>query len=165
MSKAFTREDDDAPEAPAIARPASALPPGAANWMTADGWSRSQQELASLYAQRTSHLAAGTWTRSMDQRLVDLEFSLSTAEVISHDELTELVRFGDVVRVRAEDSTERNFRIVGVDETDLDRGWVSWLSPIARALLGARQGERVTFRFPTGEMKLEIVSISNATDG
>ncbi len=101
----------------------------------------------------------------MDQRLVDLEFSLSTAEVISHDELTELVRFGDVVRVRAEDSTERNFRIVGVDETDLDRGWVSWLSPIARALLGARQGERVTFRFPTGEMKLEIVSISNATDG
>lgn len=164
MSKAFTREDDDAPEAPAMARPAFALPPGAANCMTADGWTRLQQELASLCAQRTSHLAEGTWTRSMEQRLVDLEFALSTAEVVSHDEPTELVRFGDVVRVRAEDRTESSYRIVGVDETDLDRGWVSRLSPIARALLGARRGERVTFRFPTGEMKLEIVSISNATD-
>ncbi len=49
---------------------------------------------------------------------------------------------------------------MGADEVDLDRGWVSWLSPIAKALLNAQLGERVTFRFPSGEEQLQIVRIS-----
>jgi transcription elongation factor GreB len=49
---------------------------------------------------------------------------------------------------------------VGIDETDLDRNWVNWLSPIARALINARLGERVRFRFPAGEEELEVVRIA-----
>jgi transcription elongation factor GreB len=47
-----------------------------------------------------------------------------------------------------------------VDETDIDRGWVSWLSPVAKALLTARRGDHVRFKFPSGEEELEIVNIT-----
>ncbi len=62
--------------------------------------------------------------------------------------------------VRDSTGEESTYRIVGVDETDFDRGWVSWQSPIARALLNARRGERVPFSFPSGEEELEIVAVS-----
>ena len=61
--------------------------------------------------------------------------------------------------VRERNGEAARYRIVGVDETDIDRGWVSWLSPIAKALLNARLGQRVRFRFPSGEAELEIVDI------
>ncbi|MBI4660573.1 MAG: GreA/GreB family elongation factor [Verrucomicrobia bacterium] len=48
---------------------------------------------------------------------------------------------------------------VGIDETDIDRNWISWLSPIAKALLNARLGQGVRFKFPSGEEELEILSI------
>jgi len=54
---------------------------------------------------------------------------------------------------------------VGIDETDLDRDWVSWLSPIAKALLHARLGQQIHFHFPSGEEDLEIVSIEYFTTG
>lgn len=68
--------------------------------------------------------------------------------------------FGASVDVRDSRGVESSYRIVGVDETDIDRGWVSWLSPIAKALNNARVGERVKFRFPSGEEKLEILRVS-----
>ena len=71
-----------------------------------------------------------------------------------------LFRSGASVIVRGRAEEESVFRIVGVDETDIDRGWVSWLSPVAKALLNARVGDRVAFRFPTGEDVLEVVRIT-----
>ena len=56
-------------------------------------------------------------------------------------------------------SEETRYRIVGIDETDAERGWASWLSPIARALLHTRLGQRVRFKFPSGEDELESVGI------
>ena len=61
--------------------------------------------------------------------------------------------------MRRSDGEEDCYRIVGVDEIDLERSWVSWASPIARALLNARVGERVRFKFPSGEEELEIMQI------
>ena len=163
MSKAFTREDDDAPEEAVVARPNSALPPGAKNWMTADGAQRLQKELRSLQEQRMGSLGAEVWRHALSQRAADLEYALATAEVVApEDGGCEEVRFGATVQVRERDGAQCSYRIVGVDETDLDRGWVSWLSPIARALLGARRGQRVTFSFPSGEKELEIVAINDA---
>ena len=52
-----------------------------------------------------------------------------------------------------------SYRIVGADEIDLDQDWVSWVSPIARALLNARLGQRVPFKFPSGETELEVIRI------
>ena len=164
MSKAFTREDDDAPEEPVTARPNPALPPGAKNWMTADGAERLREELRLLSEQRAGSPGAEGWRRAQAQRLADLEYTLATAEVVGPaGGACEEVRFGVSVEVRENDGVQRSYRIVGVDETAPDRGRVSWLSPIARALLGARRGERVTFKFPSGEKELEIVAITDAT--
>lgn len=57
-------------------------------------------------------------------------------------------------------SEEFRYRIVGVDEADFDRGWVGWQSPLARALLGRRIGERVTLLTPAGERSLEVLRLS-----
>lgn len=62
--------------------------------------------------------------------------------------------------MRERNGCESHYRIVGVDEADIDRNWVNWLSPIAKALLNARLGQRVRFKFPSGEEELEIVGIT-----
>jgi transcription elongation factor GreB len=158
MSKAFTREDDAAHEERVRPRPNPTLPPGATNWMTADGFKRFQDELQSLHEQRS----AQKWSREMEQRLVDLEYLLSIVEVVSAtNAASDEVRFGSTVTVRDEAGDEQKYRIVGLDETDMDRGWVSWISPIARALMGAKLGQHVKFRFPAGEKELLIVSIAD----
>jgi transcription elongation factor GreB len=157
MSKAFTREDDDAPDERVRPKPNPALPPGATNWVTADGFKRFQDELQSLQEQRS----APTWNREMEQRLVDLEYLLSTVEVVAAtDNNSHEVRFGSMVTVRDEAGEEQKYRIVGLDETDTDCCWVSWISPIARTLMGTKLGQRVKFRFPAGEMELLVTAIT-----
>jgi transcription elongation factor GreB len=64
------------------------------------------------------------------------------------------------VTVRESDGSETSYRIVGVDETNADENRVSWMSPIAKALLNRKQGERIRFKFPSGEETLEIIEIS-----
>jgi transcription elongation factor GreB len=71
-----------------------------------------------------------------------------------------VVRFGACVTVRESDGGEASYRIVGVDESDADKNWVSWMSPIAKALLNRKRGEQVRFKFPSGEETLEIIEIS-----
>jgi transcription elongation factor GreB len=97
----------------------------------------------------------------VDQRIAYLQESLRTAEVTPpppppHD----VVRFGATVSVRDARGQEARYRIVGVDEADHARDEVSWLAPIAKALLNARLGQRVPFRFPAGMIELEIRKIN-----
>jgi transcription elongation factor GreB len=170
MSKAFTRESDDAPELPARRPRASPLPPGARNYLTPDGAARLRAELEELLQKERPRLSPGSETatkpesrrllQALDARIAELERVLHTAVVVPMPALPhEQVRFGATVLVRDRNGEEARYRIVGVDETDIDRGWVSWLSPIARALLNARVGQRVHFQFPSGEAELEIVEI------
>lgn len=165
MSRAFVRESDDAPDLP-IARPAMALPEGAKNYMTADGAARLRDELRELVEERRPSLVSSSdpdakrQVLALDQRIAQLEQSLSSAEIVTAPDRLDVVRFGATVTVRRVNQDEDEYRIVGVDEIDFDRGWVSWLSPIAKALLNAEQGARVKFRFPSGEEELEIVRIA-----
>jgi len=170
MSKAFTREDDDAPERP-LPRPASfALPPGVKNYLTADGARRMREELAGLLETGRPRLAAqsdGDEARQslldVDQRIRQLQQALHAAVVVSPPAMPDeqrRVRFGATVIVRRRDGSESSYRLVGAPEVDLDRGWVSFFSPIARALLNAQAGQRVQFKFPSGEEELEIVGIT-----
>jgi len=97
----------------------------------------------------------------LGQRIAHLRQSLDSAVIVPRPiGPQDRVRFGATITVREDDGEEACYRIVGVDETDLDRGWVSWLSPIAKALLNARIGQRVRFKFPSGEEELEIVNIA-----
>lgn len=167
MSRAFVREFDDAPELP-LARQASALPPGAKNYLTSSGAHRLREELRRLVERDRPRLLAASddpdakrKLLALDQRIQQLEASLRSAEIVPPppSETRDAVRFGATVTIRRSDGEEDVYRIVGVDEIDLERGWVSWASPIARALTNARVGERVPFRFPSSEESLEITKI------
>jgi len=168
MSKAFTREENDGRDLPDLPPPVAILPEGARNYITAAGAENLRRDLAELVNQKRPALVAATddpeakrQLTALDQRIYQLEQSLQSAEVLAPPAgEPDTVRFGATVTVRDSTGEESTYRIVGVDETDFDRGWVSWQSPIARALLNARRGERVPFSFPSGEEELEIVVVS-----
>ncbi|HEX2860652.1 MAG TPA: GreA/GreB family elongation factor [Lacunisphaera sp.] len=166
MSKAFTREDDLFEE-PLRPSPRPLLPAGVKNYMTPAGHERMRAELARLKDERPQ-LVEGTLTdvelrrelAQLDQRISSLERSLAGAEVVpAPNPPGDLVRFGSTVTVRDGRGETMRYRIVGVDEADFARDEVSWRSPIARALLNARLGQRVPFRFPSGSTELEILRI------
>jgi transcription elongation factor GreB len=69
------------------------------------------------------------------------------------------IRFGATAEVRYPSGDVETFRIVGVNEIDLDRNWISWQSPLARALMNAKAGETVRWRSPAGEQRLEVLSV------
>ena len=168
MSKAFTRESDDAPEPPVRPRAVPSLPPGAKNYLTPDGARKLNGELDELTNVERPPLAAakadaeaGRRLSQIDQRITHLQRSILTAEIVPPPAAPwDTVRFGATVTVREPSGEETRYRLVGVDETDLDRDWISWLSPVARALLNARLGQFVKFKFPAGEKALEIVGIT-----
>jgi transcription elongation factor GreB len=171
MSRAFVRESDF-PQLPELPPQVSPLPPGAKNYLTPGGAQRLRAELTRLLETERPRLAAAPLDDTdakrelqvLDQRIRYLQESLRTADVMPPpDGPIDVVRFGATVTVREKNSTETHYRIVGVDETDLDRNWVSWLSPIARALMNAKLGERVTFKAPRGAKELEIVGIEYET--
>lgn len=168
MSRAFVRESDF-PQLPELPPQVSPLPPGAKNYLTSGGADRLRGDLQRLLTAERPRLAAAPADDTdakrelqvLDQRIRYLQESLRTAEVTPATAgPTDVVRFGTTVKVREKDGTEITYRIVGVDETDLDRNWVSWLSPIARALMNAKHGDRVMFKAPRGAKELEIVAIS-----
>ena len=167
MSKAFTRESDF-PDLPPRPRPASVLPAGAKNYLTTRGAAQLQQELDRLMNTERPRLVAAQQNEDIKDQLSETDFriqylqeTLRTAVIVSPPPVADdTVRFGATVKVRESDGAESNYRIVGVDETDIDRNWVSWLSPVAKALLNARVGQRVRFKFPSGETELEILGVA-----
>ena len=146
----------------------SPLPPGAKNYVTPEGAKRLKVELDRLVdverpqAATASDHGTSERVQALDERIHQLRRSLESAVVVNPPTGKEdRVRFGATVTVRTEpEGEERRYRIVGVDETDIERGWVSWVSPIAKALLTARLGDRVQVRLPSGEKELEIVGIA-----
>lgn len=167
MSKAFTREETDGPDIPDLPPLTSTLAPGARNYITAAGAQKLRDELQQLIENTRPALArspddpdAKRQLARVDQRIMQLEESLQSSEIVTpSDGPADVVRFGATVTVRESDGNEANYRIVGVDETDIERGWVSWMSPIAKALLNRKRGERIRFKFPSGEETLEILEI------
>jgi transcription elongation factor GreB len=152
MSKAFTKEDDGKEEPTPRPLP-SALPPGAKNYLTPDGAQRLRAELdASVQAGRS------------DDRTKELIRILDSAVMVGPpSEDLDIVRFGAVVRVRSLPSGETaRYRIVGVDETDVARGHISWVSPVAKALLSATVGDRVRVAVPSGQRELEVLEVTYA---
>jgi len=165
MSKAFTREDDSADTTVPV-RQWPKVPPGAKNYLTAAGAQSLRKELNQLLEQERPRLASTAdddgrrQLQAVDQRIAHLQQSLDTAEIVeAPPEPRTHVRFGATVRVREKQGDEVSYRIVGVDEADVDRDWISWCSPLARALLNAELGKRVRFRVPAGEQELEILNI------
>lgn len=168
MSKAFTREDDQ-PDQPVVARRLSPLPPGTRNLTTAGGARRMREEISRLQAERDQLAgrekdpAVLQSLATLDQRIRNLDESLQTVVIVPPPTTPDqVVRFGATVTVRESDASTSSYQIVGVDEVDLDRNCISWLSPLAKALLNRRAGDRVRLQAPGGERKLEIVAVTHS---
>jgi transcription elongation factor GreB len=178
MSKAFTRESDGEDDGEELA--ASALPTDFKNYITPVGFQRLHDELAHLWkVERPKLVDTIAWAasngdrsengdyiygkrrlREIDRRIRFLNQRIDAAEVVdnagrAHDK----VYFGATVTVADEDGAERIVTIVGIDESDPGRGRVSWISPIATALLKGAVGDVVTLRTPRGSEELEILAI------
>jgi transcription elongation factor GreB len=168
MSRAFVRESDveQLPELPAQA---AALPPGAKNYVTLSGAERLRTELTHLLEVRRPPLASAApddvdakrELQAIDRRIRYLQNGLRTAEVVTPQAGSQdVVRFGATVTVHETNGVESTYRIVGVDEADAAHDWISWVSPLARALMNARIGDKVTIRAPRGAKELEVRSIA-----
>ena len=183
MSKAFVKETEDDPE-PVIEAPA--LPAGVKNYMTPVGHRRMQDELQRLVREERPKVvevvawAAGNGDRSengdyiygkkrlreIDSRIRFLTKRLEVAEIVDPHRQTnrDQVYFGATVTYADRRGAERTVTIVGIDEADLDRGQVSWISPIARALMKAQEGDVVELRTPSGIEPIEIIEIRYRED-
>lgn len=178
MSKAFTKEtdgdDDDA-----LALPA--LPAGGKNYITPAGYARLRNELLELIdSERPKivdvvHWAASNGDRSengdylygkkrlreIDRRIRFLTKRLEIAEVVDPSTHTgsDQVFFGATVTYVESDGAKRTVTIMGIDEADSRESQVSWISPVARALLRARVGDEVQLPTPGGVRQLEVVQV------
>jgi transcription elongation factor GreB len=153
VSKAFTREDG-AEEV--FAPPRAPLPPGTQNYITKNGADRIHAELGELI-QRKRNTSNDSEQPALETRIQYLQ-SLIASFVVVEPAASDLVRFGAVVTLKRGSQTE-TYTIVGVDEIDLDNNQISWLSPLARALMSHRVGDRISFKSPAGQEQLEILAI------
>jgi transcription elongation factor GreB len=167
MSKAFTRDENEGPDIPDVVPTASLLAPGTKNYITPGGAEKLREELQRLVEVKRPELVearadpdAKRQLARLDQRIAQLEESLQSAQIVEPPGAADVVRFGACVTVRDSGGTETSYRIVGVDEAEAEENHVSWMSPIAKALLNRKRGERIRFKFPSGEETLEIRDIS-----
>lgn len=178
MSKAFTRETD-ADDEEEDGGPAPA--PGGRNYITPQGYARLRAELMHLIDDERPkvvevvHWAASNGDRSengdylygkkrlreIDRRIRFLTKRLEIAEVadptLHHG--NPQVFFGATVTYAEESGAERTITIVGIDEADSLQGQVSWISPIARALLKANEGDVVRLVTPSGAQEIEVLEV------
>ena len=184
MSKAFTKERDD--EDDEISAP-KLLPAGTKNYITPQGYARLRAEFDELFRiERPKLVETITWAasngdrsengdyiygkrrlRQIDSRIRFLSKRLEAAEVVDPErqEGAEQIFFGATVTYALSNGAEHTVQIVGVDETDALNGRISWISPVARALLKAREGDLVPLMTPAGREELEVLRIEYGPGG
>ncbi|MCD0417569.1 transcription elongation factor GreB [Rubrivivax sp. JA1024] len=181
MNKAFTKEtdaaddgDDDLPGLPP-------LPAGTRNYMTPQGWRMLREELMTLLdVERPKIVETVSWAakngdrsengdylygkkrlREIDRRIRFLTKRLDIAEVAdpSAHHGSDQVFFGATVTYANAKGEERTITIKGIDEADNLKGEVSWVAPIARALLKSREGDEVQLMTPGGLETIEVIEV------
>ncbi len=184
MNKAFTREpdaDDDADDGADTGAATPPIPAGSKNYMTPLGWQRLRGELLSLIDdERPKMVETVSWAakngdrsengdylygkkrlREIDRRIRFLTRRLDIAEVVdpSVHHGSEQIFFGATVTYADARGQERTITIKGIDEADSLAGEVSWVSPIARALLKTRVGDELRLQTPAGAEQIEVLAV------
>ncbi len=162
MSRAFVKEPDgDQAEDDVVEKPQSGLP----NYITTAGLLHLKETLEGKRKSFESLKADadGLQTKNEVKRLeADIRYlekriqsaiPVDTAKLDQDD-----IRFGALVNLEDEDGRKYQFRIVGEDEADVDKGLLSWASPLARELIGKTSGDTLVWKRPSGEIELEILS-------
>ena len=180
MNKAFVKESSDDDEDMEGALPA--IPAGAKNYITPQGYQRIRDELLHLIdverpeVVRVVHWAASNGDRSengdyiygkrrlreIDRRIRFLTKRMDLAEVVdpSVHHGSDQVFFGATVTFENQDGVQTTVTITGIDESDPLKGKISWVAPVARAMTKAREGDTVTLQTPSGLEELEILEVS-----
>jgi len=183
MNKAFVKEPDDAEEEDA---PESALPDGTKNYMTVRGHARIRAEFEHLVkVERPAMVHVVSWAagngdrsengdyiygkkrlREIDRRIRFLGKRLESAVIVdpAQQQNCDQVFFAATVTVCDADGAEATYQIVGIDEANALEGRISWISPLARALMKAREGDTVRFDSPGGLRELDIIEIRYVED-
>jgi transcription elongation factor GreB len=181
MSKAFTKESDggDDEDGDTALPP---IPPGTKNYITPAGYARLRSDLLTLLdIDRPKVVEVVSWAakngdrsengdylygkkrlREIDRRIRFLTKRLDVAEVVDpsvHHGKSQIF-FGATVRYANEEGVETVVTIMGIDEADSSVGEVSWISPIARALLKVHVGDEVAVQTPKGQQRIEVVDVS-----
>jgi transcription elongation factor GreB len=179
MNKAFVKEsedddgDEDAPEAQ--------LPAGTRNYMTKRGHAQIRTEFEHLVkVERPAIVQVVSWAagngdrsengdyiygkkrlREIDRRIRFLAKRLETAVIVdpSEQQNVEQVFFAATVTVCDAEGIEATYQIVGIDEANASQGMISWISPLARALMKAREGDTVRFDSPGGLRELDVIEV------
>ncbi|MBM84945.1 MAG: transcription elongation factor GreB [Rhodospirillaceae bacterium] len=180
MSKAFIKENDETDNDEVDSEPA--LETGVKNYITPRGFEALRAELHHLRRiERPKVVEVVSWAagngdrsengdyiygkkrlREIDRRMRFLTKRLEIAEIVhpAQQKNRNQVFFGATVTYAQEDDTQHRIRIVGIDEADFGRGEVSWISPIAKALLRAEEGDVVELRSPGGTRSIEVLEVS-----
>jgi len=178
MSKAFVRENDTEEDQP---DEHEVRPAGKKNYMTPKGFQDLQDEFKHLMrVERPKVVEVVSWAagngdrsengdyiygkkrlREIDRRIRFLTKRMESAEVVdpARQKNRDRVFFGATVTYANERDEEKTVTIVGIDEADLAQGRISWISPVARALLKAQVGDVVEVRTPAGGDSLEVIEI------
>lgn len=182
MSKAFTKESD---REQGDAENADALPANGKNYVTPAGLAALEDEFRKLlYEERPKVVGIVSWAagngdrsengdyiygkrrlREIDRRVRYLTKRIESAEVVDPERQKNLdqVFFGATVEYARKDNTQQKATIVGIDEADLANRKISWLSPVARALMKAHVGDVIELRTPSGAETIEVLSIKYGT--
>jgi transcription elongation factor GreB len=180
MSKAFTRETESDPDDRAD-DPVYALPAHTKNYVTPTGHAALQAELRQLRreerpkvvdivswaasngdrSENADYLYGKKRLREIDRRIRHLTKRLESAVLVDPKQQQALrqVFFGATVTYAKADGGEHTVTLVGVDEADLSQGKISWLSPVAQALLKAKVDDSVQLRTPSGVEDIEVIAI------
>jgi transcription elongation factor GreB len=188
MSKAFTKEDSgdgldfNDPQDSEVDAGLKLLG-SQKNYITPEGLAKMRAELHDLlHVQRPEVVKTVSWAasngdrsengdyiygkkrlREIDRRIRFLNGRLDRIEVVEtpkeKGQGTEKVLFGAFVKFQDEEERVREIRIVGIDETDPAKGWISWISPIGKALLQAKVGDSISVRTPKGDEELTVLEI------
>ena len=179
MSKAFTKENDSPDDE---VEEADLLPPLTKNYVTPAGLAALEAEFRKLlYEERPKVVAIVSWAagngdrsengdyiygkkrlREIDGRVRYLTKRIESAEIVdpNRQKNQDQVFFGATVEYARMDRTQQKLTIVGIDEADLANGKISWLSPVARALMKAHVGDVIEIRTPLGPETVEVLSIA-----
>lgn len=150
------------------------------NYITPEGLKRLQEELQELkYKTRPEVTATVAWAasngdrsenadyiygkrrlREIDRRIHHLIKRLEKAHVVDPKTVqSDKIRFGAIITLLNEDGDQKVYRIVGIDEADASKGWISWISPLAKAALNKAVGDMIVLTTPKGEQELEVIKI------
>lgn len=166
MSKAFTRESDDA-SGDEIAPLRSHVPPGVKRYITKEGADRFRQQATILMDKKRALLTGDSsgsadttvTVRQIDAAIQKIQRVMDSVIVAGPPTAADKVGFGAFVRITDNQGEEETYRIVGPDEAEPGKGRISSISPLAQALLNSRVGDTVRFSSPAGEQELTILDV------